>query len=46
MSSQPVDHLHPVVELAQRPITRLGSLGSAPLIATPEQTRDVLVSLT
>lgn len=47
MSSQSVDHLHPVVDFAARLRSRLDSLADASLMSmTSEQKRDVLVTLT
>ena len=46
MSSQPVEHLHPVLDFAQRLISRLDSLADAPLMSMrPEDKRAALVSL-
>ena len=46
MSSQPVDHLHPVVDFADRLLRRLDSLAPAPLMSmTPEEQREALVKL-
>jgi hypothetical protein len=47
MSSQPVDRLHPVVELAERLAQRLDSLAETPLCSmTPEEQRRALTALT
>src|SRR6476469_1060264 len=46
MSSQPVDHLHPVVDFAKRLTSRLDSLSRVPLMSmTPAQKREALVAL-
>ena len=46
MSSQPVEHLHPVLEFAQRLVSRLDSLADAPLMSMrPEDKRAALVTL-
>ena len=46
MSSQPVDHLHPVVDFVQRLSSRLDSLAEVPLFSlTPQDQREVLVDL-
>ena len=46
MISQPVDHLHPVVDFAQRLSARLDSLAEVPLLSLPPQDqREVLVEL-
>src|SRR6476661_6172410 len=46
MSSQPVDHLHPVVEFVQRLSARLDSLASVSTISlSPTEQREVLVEL-
>jgi hypothetical protein len=46
MSSQPVEHLHPVVEFAQRLSARLDSLAGTPLLSLPpEQQRETLLEL-
>src|SRR6478735_6563000 len=47
MSSQPVDHLHPVVDFAHRLHERLDSVARVPLWSmTEEQQRDALTTLT
>ena len=46
MSSQPVDHLHPVVDFAHRLRERLDSVAKVPLWSmTEEQQRDALTTL-
>src|SRR6476469_4596994 len=46
MSSQPVDHQHPVVGVIERVGCDLGSVAGVPLLSmTPEQTRAVLVRI-
>src|SRR6476661_5689672 len=46
MSSQPVDHLHPVVEFVQRLSARLDSLASVSTISlSPTEQREVLVEV-
>ncbi len=46
MSSQPIDHLHPVVDFAQRLHSRLGSLAHVPLGSmTAKEKQQVLVEL-
>src|SRR5690349_10308333 len=46
MSSQPVDHLHPLVEFAQRLSARLDSLAGVPLLSlTGQDQRETLVAL-
>ena len=46
MSSQPVDHLHPVVDFVQRLSSGLDSLAEVPLFSlTPRDQREVLVDL-
>jgi hypothetical protein len=46
MESQPGDHPHPVVEFAQRPSERLGSLSRVPLLSmTAAEKRDALRTL-
>jgi hypothetical protein len=46
MSSQPVDHLHPVVDFTQRLSARLDSLAQVSLMSLdPEDQREVLVEL-
>jgi hypothetical protein len=46
MSSQPIDHRHPVVDLVQRLSTRLDSLAQVPLTSLgPQDQREVLVDL-
>src|SRR6478736_6002674 len=47
MSSQPVDHLHPVLDFAHRLTQRLDSVARVPLWSmSPEQQRDALTTLT
>src|SRR6478735_1065543 len=47
MSSQPVDHLHPVADFAHRLTERLDSVARVPLWSmSPEQQRDALTTLT
>ncbi len=46
MSSQPVEHLHPVLDFAHRLVSRLDSLADAPLMSMrPEDKRAALVTL-
>ena len=46
MSSQPIEHLHPVLDFAQRLTSRLDSLADAPLMSMrPEDKRAALVTL-
>ena len=46
MSSQPVDHQHPVVDFAQRLHSRLDSLANVPLMSmSPSEKREVLLEL-
>ena len=46
MSSQPVDHQHPVVDFARRLHSRLDSLADVPLMAmSPSEKREVLLQL-
>jgi hypothetical protein len=46
MSSQPIEHLHPVLDFAQRLTARLESLADAPLMSMrPEDKRAALVTL-
>ncbi len=46
MSSQPVDHLHPVLDFAQRLRERLDSIARVPIWSMPpEQQRDALTTL-
>ena len=46
MSSQPIEHLHPVLDFAQRLVSRLDSLADAPLMSMrPEDKRAALVTL-
>jgi hypothetical protein len=46
MSSQPIDHLHPVVDFAHRLSSRLDSLAEVPVLSLPLQDqRDTLVEL-
>src|SRR6476469_2334293 len=46
MSSQPIDHQHPVVGVVERVGCDLGSVAAVPLLSmTPEQTRAVLVRI-
>ena len=46
MSSQPVEHLHPVLDFAHRLVARLDSLAEAPLMSMrPEDKRAALVTL-
>ncbi len=46
MSSQPVDHLHPVADFAQRLSDRLDSIARIPVWSMPpEQQRDTLITL-
>src|SRR6478736_6678750 len=46
MSSQSVDHLHPVVDFVQRLSSRLDSLAQVPLFSlAPQDQREVLVDL-
>ena len=46
MSSQPVDHLHPVLDFAHRLRERLDSVAKAPLWSmTPEDKREALTTL-
>jgi hypothetical protein len=46
MSSQPVDHLHPVLDFAQRLRERLDSVARVPIWSMPpEQQRDALTTL-
>ena len=46
MSSQPIEHLHPVLDFAHRLVTRLDSLVDAPLMSMrPEDKRAALVTL-
>ena len=46
MSSQPVDHLHPVLDFAHRLTERLDSVARVPLWSmTQEQQRDALTTL-
>jgi Domain of unknown function (DUF222) len=46
MSSQPIEHLHPVLDFAQRLISRLDSLAEAPLMSMrPVDKRAALVTL-
>ena len=46
MSSQPVDHRHPVVDFVQRLSSRLDSLAEVPLFSlAPHDQREVLVAL-
>ena len=46
MSSQPIEHLHPVLDFAQRLVSRLGSLADAPLMSMRhEDKRAALVTL-
>ena len=46
MSSQPVEHLHPVLDFTQRLVARLDSLADAPLMSMrPEDKRAALVTL-
>ena len=46
MSSQPIEHLHPVLDFAQRLVARLDSLADAPLMSMrPEDKRAALVAL-
>src|SRR6476469_5775585 len=47
MSSQPVDHLHPVLDFAHRLTERLDSIARVPIWSmSPEQQRDALTTLT
>ena len=46
MSSQPIEHLHPVLDFAHRLVSRLDSLADAPLMSMrPEDKRAALVTL-
>ena len=46
MSSQPIEHLHPVLDFAHRLVSRLDSLADAPLMSMrPEDKRTALVAL-
>ena len=46
MSSQPIEHLHPVLDFTQRLVARLDSLADAPLMSMrPEDKRAALVTL-
>ena len=46
MSSQPIEHLHPVLDFAQRLVSRLDSVTDAPLMSMrPEDKRAALVAL-
>ena len=46
MSSQPIEHLHPVLDFAQRLVSRLDSVADAPLMSMrPEDKRAALVTL-
>ena len=46
MSSQPIEHLHPVLDFAQRLVSRLDALADAPLMSMrPEDKRAALVTL-
>ena len=46
MSSQPTEHLHPVLDFAHRLVSRLDSLADAPLMSMrPEDKRAALVTL-
>ena len=46
MSSQPIEHLHPVLDFAHRLVARLDSLAAAPLMSMrPEDKRAALVTL-
>ena len=46
MSSQPIEHLHPVLDFAHRLVSRLDSLSDAPLMSMrPEDKRAAMVTL-